>query len=74
MKINPYQLHINDPEFYDDIYVSSVKRKTDKWYWTVSENYSVNFSKPVSGIAFHVRSINSIDADLAFEAEICLRC
>ena len=35
IRINPYEVHINDPEFYDELYVGSSKAKTDKWYWSV---------------------------------------
>lgn len=36
IRINPFEVHINDPDFYDEIYVSGSKRKTDQWSWTVS--------------------------------------
>ena len=29
------ELHINDPDFYDEIYVGSAKRKTNKWWLSV---------------------------------------
>ncbi|KAL8705196.1 MAG: hypothetical protein Q9201_001696 [Fulgogasparrea decipioides] len=35
IRINPYEVHINDPDFYDEVYVSGSKRKTDQWSWTV---------------------------------------
>ncbi|KAL8726449.1 MAG: hypothetical protein Q9181_006046 [Wetmoreana brouardii] len=35
VRINPYEVHINDPDFYDEVYVSGSKRKTDQWSWTV---------------------------------------
>ena len=35
IRINPYQLHINDPEFYSEIYVGAAERRTDKWDWQV---------------------------------------
>ncbi|KAH8594893.1 cytochrome P450 [Bisporella sp. PMI_857] len=31
VRINPYELHIETPEFYETLYSSS--RKWDKWYW-----------------------------------------
>ncbi|MCJ1387752.1 hypothetical protein MMC18_000595 [Xylographa bjoerkii] len=34
VRINPYELHINDPEFYDEVYVGPTKGKTDKWFWS----------------------------------------
>lgn len=35
IRINPYEIHINDPEFIDDIYVGSSSRKTDKYPWAM---------------------------------------
>ena len=35
IRINPYELHINDPEFYDELYVGPTKGKTDKWWYSV---------------------------------------
>ena len=35
VRINPYEVHINDPEFYDEVYVSGGKRKSEQWAWTV---------------------------------------
>ena len=36
VRINPYEVHIYDADFYDELYVGSTKAKTDKWYWSVS--------------------------------------
>lgn len=36
VRVNPYEVHINDPEFYDELYVSGGKRKSEQWSWTVS--------------------------------------
>ncbi|OCL07147.1 putative P450 monooxygenase [Glonium stellatum] len=33
IRINPYELHIDDPEFYDEIYVG-LTRRTVKWEWS----------------------------------------
>ncbi|KAL9596343.1 MAG: hypothetical protein Q9219_005860 [cf. Caloplaca sp. 3 TL-2023] len=35
IRINPYEVHINDPEYYDELYVSGGKRKSEQWSWTV---------------------------------------
>ena len=35
VRINPFEIHINDPWFYDQLYVSSSKGKTDKWEWSM---------------------------------------
>ncbi|KAL8788902.1 MAG: hypothetical protein Q9213_001425 [Squamulea squamosa] len=35
IRINPFEVHINDPDFYDEVYVAGGKRKTDQWSWTV---------------------------------------
>ena len=33
MRINPYELHIDDPEYYDEIYTGPTKPR-DKWAWS----------------------------------------
>ena len=35
VRINPYELHIDDLEFYDQLYVGASERKSDRWSWTV---------------------------------------
>lgn len=35
IRINPYEVHIMDSEFLDELFVGSSKRKTNKWYWSV---------------------------------------
>ncbi|KAF2419032.1 cytochrome P450 monooxygenase [Tothia fuscella] len=34
IRINPEELHIDDSTFYDQIYVNSSKRRTEKWHWS----------------------------------------
>lgn len=35
VRINPYELHISDPEFYDTIYASAASGlKRDRWDWS----------------------------------------
>ena len=31
MRINPYELSIHDPEYYNELYVGSSKRRTNFW-------------------------------------------
>ena len=34
IRINPYELHISDPDYYDELYVSSASGdKRNKWEW-----------------------------------------
>ena len=35
IRINPYEVHIQDPDFYDEVYVSGVRRKSEQWSWSV---------------------------------------
>ncbi|KAI4090565.1 MAG: hypothetical protein L6R37_007862 [Teloschistes peruensis] len=35
IRINPEEVHINDPDFYEELYVGSSRGKTNKWYWSM---------------------------------------
>ncbi|KAI9716588.1 MAG: hypothetical protein M1828_007621 [Chrysothrix sp. TS-e1954] len=35
IRISPYELHINDPEYYDELYVGPSTRRTMKYEWAV---------------------------------------
>ncbi|KAI4087725.1 MAG: hypothetical protein LQ344_006611 [Seirophora lacunosa] len=35
IRINPYEIHIDDPWFWDELYVSGSKGKSDKWRWSM---------------------------------------
>lgn len=42
VRINPYEVHINgmeDPDFYEELYVYGSKRKSNKWFWSVCSMY-----------------------------------
>lgn len=42
IRINPYELHVSDPEYIDKLYVSSASgEKRDKWTW-----YTKQFGTP----------------------------
>ncbi|KIX97334.1 uncharacterized protein Z520_06786 [Fonsecaea multimorphosa CBS 102226] len=45
IRINPYEIHIDDPEYYDEIYTGPTKPR-DKWAWSASMfgNSSSHFS------------------------------
>ena len=33
IRINPYQLHVNDPEFWDTLFTASNNNRRDRWSW-----------------------------------------
>ncbi|KAJ9665810.1 hypothetical protein H2201_004118 [Coniosporium apollinis] len=33
VRINPYEIHVKDPSFYDEVYVGP-SRRTEKWHWS----------------------------------------
>ncbi|KAG8528383.1 uncharacterized protein KY384_007301 [Bacidia gigantensis] len=35
IRINPFEVHIMDPEFHEELYVHSNKRKSNKWFWSM---------------------------------------
>ena len=43
VRINPYEVHIDDPDFYDEVYVNGAKRKTNQWEWSV-RNIQLSYS------------------------------
>ena len=38
IRINPYEVHILDKDFIDELYVGHSKRKSNKWAWAVSQS------------------------------------
>lgn len=36
IRINPYEIHVIDPEFYDELYIGHGKRRVELWPWSVS--------------------------------------
>ena len=44
MRINPYEIHINDPDFYEELYVGATKGKSNKWYWSMRMFGQYDFS------------------------------
>ena len=39
VRINPCEVHCNDPEFFDVLYVNSGKKRTDKSMWAIRQSY-----------------------------------
>lgn len=48
IRINPHEIHCNDPEFIDDIYAGS-SRKTDKYRFTGRKTLSKLHIFPYTG-------------------------
>ncbi|KAL8797920.1 MAG: hypothetical protein Q9182_007117 [Xanthomendoza sp. 2 TL-2023] len=44
VRISPYELHIDDPEFYDELYVGPSTRRTLKYEWSVRGFGPTNFT------------------------------
>lgn len=42
VRINPHEVHCNDPAFFDVLYVGSAKRRTDKSMWLVRQSWTRN--------------------------------
>ncbi len=36
IRVNPYEVHVNDPAFADELYLGPGPRKRDKWEWAMS--------------------------------------
>lgn len=36
VRINPYEVHISDPDFYDTLYAASNSNRKDRWSWYTS--------------------------------------
>ncbi|KIW64479.1 hypothetical protein PV04_09408 [Phialophora macrospora] len=51
VRINPYELHIDDPEFYDEVYTGPTKPR-DKWAWSAS--MFGNSSSHFSSVPYHL--------------------
>ena len=65
VRINPWELHINDPEFFDHQYTMTPKLNKEPWYY--------NFlGIPQSGMS-STREINSFHDFMTFNRSACLR-
>lgn len=42
VRINPHEVHCNDPAFFDVLYVGSAKRRTDKPMWLARQSWTRN--------------------------------
>ncbi|KAL9015525.1 MAG: hypothetical protein Q9185_007080 [Variospora sp. 1 TL-2023] len=53
VRINPYELHIDDPEYYDELYVGPSKRRTEKYEWAVRGFGPLNYTFATIGHELH---------------------
>ena len=54
IRINPYELHINDPDYYDEVYAGN-SRRTNKWSWSAKM-----FGTTLSGVATESHELHRI--------------
>ncbi|KAG8162401.1 hypothetical protein KVR01_008166 [Diaporthe batatas] len=60
VRINPCEVHCNDPDFFNTLYVSSAKRTTDKWIWAVRQSWTRNSSFKTLSHDLHKRRRNQV--------------
>lgn len=60
VRINPCEVHCNDPDFFNTLYVSSAKRKTDKWIWAVRQSWTRKSSFKTLSHDLHKRRRNQV--------------
>ncbi|KAI7777790.1 hypothetical protein LA080_003067 [Diaporthe eres] len=60
VRINPCEVHCNDPDFFNSLYVSSAKRKTDKWVWAVRQSWTRKSSFKTLTHDLHKRRRNQV--------------
>ncbi|KAL8927558.1 MAG: hypothetical protein Q9208_002363 [Pyrenodesmia sp. 3 TL-2023] len=53
VRISPYELHINDPEYYDELYVGPATRRTEKYGWAIRGWGPHNFTFSTVGHELH---------------------
>ncbi|CAD6444943.1 696affef-5bae-4969-8a8e-53327ef140c5 [Sclerotinia trifoliorum] len=60
VRINPYELHIDDPEYYDELYAGNA-RKREKYLWFVSSSGSPGSSFETIGHDHHRIRRNAVN-------------
>jgi len=53
VRINPYEVHINDPEFFDTLCAASNTNRKDRWHW-----YTAGLGLPLSTLGTDEQSLH----------------
>lgn len=53
IRISPYELHIEDPKYYDELYVRASRRRKEKYEWSVRGFGPTLYTFATVGHEFH---------------------